>query len=82
MLVASSLPPLTDETKRHRPIERHPGRALAASKAALIAKIAWRVGSANGRIASPPSSTASAANETAMFVARPENRRSHPRAVV
>jgi hypothetical protein len=40
VLVAISLPPLTEETKRHSPIEAHPGRALAAAKAALIAEIA------------------------------------------
>jgi hypothetical protein len=40
VLVAISLPPLTEDTKRDSPIEAHPGRALAAAKAALIAEIA------------------------------------------
>jgi hypothetical protein len=35
-----SLPPLTEETKRHSPTEAHPAMALAAAKAALIAEIA------------------------------------------
>ena len=82
MLVAISLPPLTEDTKRHSPTKAHPARALAAAKAAEIAVMAKLGSSTHGVIASPPSSTQSAANEMAIFTARAEKRRTHPRAVV
>ncbi len=82
VLAASSLPPLTDDANRHAPRPAHPGSAHAASNAARIAASANRPGPAAGRIASPPSSTASAANATPVSAARDRKRRSHPRAVV
>ena len=82
VLAAISLPPLTEEANRHAPRPAHPGSAHAASKAARIAASANRPGPAAGPIASPPSSTATAANPTPVSAARDRNRRSHPRAVV
>ncbi len=82
VLAASSLPPLTDEANRHAPRPAQPGRPAAAPNAAPTAASANRPGSAAGRIASPPSSTASAANATPVCAARHRKRRSHPRAVV
>jgi len=81
-LAAISLPPLTDDANRHTPRPAHPGSAHAAPKAARIAASANRPASAAGLIASPPSSTASAANATPVPAARDRKRRSHPRAVV
>ena len=82
VVAAISLPPLTDDANRHTPRPAHPGSAHAASKAAPIAASANRPGPAAGPIASPPSSTASAANATPASGALRRNRRSHPRAVV
>jgi hypothetical protein len=82
VLAAISLPPLTAQANRHRPSACHPGRAHAASNAAVTAASANRPASAAGRIASPPRSTASAANATPRPRARAPNRRTHPRAVV
>ena len=62
VLAAISVPPLTDDANRHAPSPSHPGRPAAAANAAPTAASANRPGSAAGRIASPPSSTASAAN--------------------
>ena len=82
VLAAISVPPLTAQANRHRPSASHPGRPHAASNADRIAARAnWRA-SAAGRIASPPRSTASAANATPRSRARTPNRRTHPRAVV
>ncbi len=82
VLAAIRLPPLTAPANRHRPSAAHPGRPDAAPNAAVIAARAnWRA-SAAGRIGSPPSSTASAANATPRPRARTPNRRTHPRAVV
>ncbi len=82
VVAAISLPPLTDDANRHTPRPAHPGSAHAAPKAARIAASANRPASAAGLIASPPSSTASAANATPVPAARDRKRRSHPRAVV
>ena len=83
VLAAISLPPLTEDANRHPPRPAHPGSALAASNAARIAASANRPAvSTPGAIASPPSSTASAANPTPICAARDRNRRTHPRAVV
>jgi hypothetical protein len=81
-LAAISLPPLTDDANRHMPRPAHPGSAHAASNAARIAASANRPGPAAGPIASPPSSTASAANPAPAYAALRRKRRSHPRAVV
>ena len=81
-LAAISLPPLTDDANRHRPAASHPGKPAAASNAAVIAVSAKRPASAGGQIASPPRSTASAANATPSSAARAPNRRTQPRAVV
>ena len=62
MLVATSVPPHTDEAKRHGSTASHPGSAQAARQADRHGHRARRVhGSAIGLSASPPSSTASAA---------------------
>jgi hypothetical protein len=82
VLAAIRLPPLTAQANRHRPSPAHPGRPAAAPNAAPIAATANRPASAGGQIASPPSSTASAANATPRPRARTPNRRTHPRAVV
>ena len=82
VLAAISFPPVTDDANRHQPTASHPGKAAAASNAAPIAASANRPASAGGRIASPPSSTPSAANAIPSSPARPQNRRTHPRAVV
>ena len=82
VLAAISLPPLTDDANRHRPTTRHPGKPAAAPNAAPIAVSAKRPASAGGQIASPPRSTASAANATPSSPARAPNRRTQPRAVV
>ena len=82
MLAAISLPPLTDDANRHRPTASHPGKPAAASNASVIAVKAKRPASAGGQIASPPRSTASAANATPSSPARAPNRRTQPRAVV
>jgi hypothetical protein len=79
---AISLPPLTDDANRHTPSPSHPGKPAAAPNAAPIAVSANRPASAGGRIASPPSSTASAANAAPSSPARAPNRRTQPRAVV
>jgi hypothetical protein len=82
VLAAISLPPLTDAANRHAPSSSHPGRPAAAANAAPIAASANRPASATGQIASPPSSTASAANPVPSSGARARNRRTQPRAVV
>src|SRR6266496_6450732 len=82
VLAAISLPPLTDDANRHTPTASHPGKPAAAPNAALIPDSANRAASAGGRTASPPSSTASAANAVPSSPARAENRRTQPRAVV
>jgi hypothetical protein len=82
VVAAISLPPLTGDANRHRPTTRHPGKPAAASNAAPIAVRAKRPASAGGQIASPPRSTASAANATPSSPARAPNRRTQPRAVV
>ena len=82
LLAAISFPPLTADANRHGPSASHPGSPATASNAALIAASANRLAPAGGRGGSPPSSTASAANPTPSSTARPENRRTHPRAVV
>ena len=81
VLAAISFPPVTDDANRHQPTASHPGKAAAAPNPAPIAASANRPASAGGRIASPPSSTASAANAIPSSPARPQNRRTHPRAV-
>ena len=81
VLAAISLPPLTDDANRHRPATRHPGKPAAAPNAAPIAVSAKRPASAGGQTASPPRSTASAANATPSSPARAPNRRTQPRAV-
>src|SRR6516164_11795529 len=81
-LAAISLPPLTDEANRHAPSPSHPGKPAAAANAAPTAASANRPASAAGRIGSPPSSTASAANPVPSTGARARNRRTQPRAVV
>jgi hypothetical protein len=82
VLAANRVPPLTAQANRHRPSPAHPGRPHALSNAAVTAASANRRAPAAGRIASPPSSTASAANATPRPRARAPNRRTHPRAVV
>ncbi len=82
MLAAISLPPLTAEANRHAPSPAHPGRPDAAANAAPIAASANRPGRSGGESASPPRSTASAANPAPVCGARAANRRTHPRAVV
>src|SRR5438477_197961 len=82
VLAAISLPPLTEHANRHTPTASHPGKEAAAPNAALIPATANRAASAGGRTASPPSSTASAANAVPSSPARAENRRTQPRAVV
>lgn len=82
VLAAIRVPPLTAQANRHRPSPAHPGSPHAAPNAAPIAATANRPAPAGGRIASPPSSTASAANATPRPRARAPNRRTHPRAVV
>jgi len=72
VLAAIRLPPLTAQANRHNPAAGHPGRPSSANRRA----------SAAGRTASPPRSTASAANATPRPMARAPNRRTHPRAVV
>src|SRR5271166_7089964 len=68
-LAVISFPPLTDDANRHTPRPAHPGSAHAAPNAAPIAASANRPASAAGLIASPPSSTASAANPTPVSAA-------------
>lgn len=82
LLAAISLPPLTADANRHRPSASHPGSPAAASNAARMAASADRPASPAGASGSPPSPTASAANPTPSSTARPQNRRTHPRAVV
>jgi hypothetical protein len=82
LLAAISLPPLTDDANRHSPAASHPGSPAAAPNAAVIAVSANRSAPAGGVTASPPSSTASAANAIPSSPARPQNRRTQPRAVV
>src|SRR6266516_1696316 len=82
VLAAISLPPLTEHANRHTPSASHPGRPAAAPNAAPIAASANRPASAAGLTASPPSSTASAANPVPSSRARRRNRRTQPRAVV
>jgi len=82
VLAAIRVPPLTAQANRHNPSPAHPGRPHAAPHAAVIASRANRTAPAAGRIASPPRSTASAANATPRSSARAPNRRTHPRAVV
>ena len=52
MLVAISLPPLTDDTKRHRPIEPIPAGRSRRSKAALMRedRVSGRVGERADRL--------------------------------
>ena len=60
--MATSVPPHTDEQKRHGCTASHPGRAQAARQADRDGSQTRRaIGSATGVRASPPSSTASAA---------------------
>src|SRR6266566_5229991 len=82
VLAAISLPPLTEHANRHTPTASYPGKPAATPNAALIPASANRAASAGGRTASPPSSTASAANAVPSSPARAENRRTQPRAVV
>jgi hypothetical protein len=82
VLAAIRLPPLTAQANRHRPSPAQPGRPAAAPNAAPTAATANRPAPAGGQIASPPSSTASAANATPRPWARTPNRRTHPLAVV
>ena len=65
VLVAISLPPLTADTNRHRPNAAQPGSDSAASHAALIAANAQPLDLHRRGHASPPNSTANAANATA-----------------
>ena len=64
VLAAIRVPPVTAQANRHRPRPAHPGSPHAAPNATPIAATANRPAPAGGRIASPPSSTASAANAT------------------
>src|SRR5439155_5046064 len=82
VLAAISLPPLPDDAHRHAPSPAHPGNPAAAANAAPTAASANRPASAAGRIASPPSSTASAANPAPSSGPRARNRRTQSRAVV
>jgi hypothetical protein len=81
VLVAISLPPLTEDTKRHSPTKRPipAGRSRREGRRSLRSRSRRRFG--KGAIASPPSSTQSAANETAIA---PPGREEppQPRAVV
>src|SRR5436190_946450 len=78
---AISLPPVTADTNRHAPRRPHPGRPAAAPDAAPIAASANRPAAEGGVTATPPSSTASAANVTPSSRARARNRRTQPRPV-
>ena len=78
---AISLPPVTADANRHPPSRPHPGSPAAASDAAPIAASANRPAAGGGVTATPPSSTASAANATPSSRARARNRRTQPRAV-
>jgi hypothetical protein len=80
--VATSVPPHTDEQKRHHETASHPGSAHAAFQATVMATSAWRLGSPSGLSASPPSSTAKAAKDRASAEARRPKLRSHPRVVL
>src|SRR2546429_5976650 len=82
VLAAISLPPLTDDANRHAPSPGHPGNPAAAANAAPTAASANRPACPAGRIASPPSSTASAAKPAPSSGARAPDRRTQPRAVV
>jgi hypothetical protein len=82
VLTAINLPPLTAETNRQHPNAAQPGRPTAACHAAVIAANAQSATDRIGAIATPPSSTASAANATATRVDPTLKRRHHPRAVV
>ena len=82
VLATSSLPPLTDDANRHGPSPSHPGKPAAVANAAPAAASANRPGSAAGRIACPPGSTASAANPAPSSRPRARNRRTQPRAVL
>jgi len=82
VLAAISLPPVTDDANRHAPSRPHPGKLAAAANAAPIPASANRPALADGVTATPPSSTASAANATPSSRPRARNRRTQPRAVV
>lgn len=82
VLAASSLPPLTAETNRHRPTAHQPGKPVAASHEPSIASSAHRHTSPPTFTAGPPNSTDSAANDTATPSPADLNLRHHPRAVV
>ncbi len=82
VLVAISLPPHTADTNRQTPSADQPGRASAARHAALIDASTHIPALAAGTGASPPNSTATAANAAAQRAAPAAKRRHHPRAVV
>ena len=82
VLVAISLPPHTVDTNRHNPSAAQPASEAAACHASLIAPSAHASGVAGGVTASPPSSTANAANAVATLAALAAKRLHHPRAVV
>jgi len=82
VLVAISLPPHTADTNRHTPSAAQPARPAAACHATLIAPSAQASGLAAGLTASPPSSTANAANAVANLAVPAAKRLHHPRAVV
>ncbi len=79
VLAAIRVPPVTAQANRHRPRPAHPGSPHAAPNATPIAATANRPAPAGGRIASPPSSTASAANATPRPRPRPEPPHPPPR---
>jgi hypothetical protein len=82
VLVAINLPPHTADTNRQQPSAAQPTSKAAACHASLIAPSAQASGLTEGLTASPPSSTANAANAVANLTVLAANRLHHPRAVV
>ena len=82
VLVAIILPPHTVDTNRQTPSAAQPASEAAACHATLIAASAQASGLAGGLTASPPSSTANAANADANLTVPAAKRLHHPRAVV
>lgn len=82
VLAANSLPPHTADTNRHTPSAAQPASEAAACHATLIAASAQASGPAGGLTASPPNSTANAANAVANLAVLAAKRLHHPRAVV
>jgi hypothetical protein len=82
VLVAISLPPVTVDTNRQAPSAAQPASEAAARHATLIAASTQASGLAAGVTASPPNSTANAANAVANLAVLAAKRLHHPRAVV